>query len=61
MKESKAPPTKVQTVRLPMSLIHLMKKIASSEYRSLNAQIQMMLEDWLVRKKYMKPSERRKL
>ena len=53
--------TKVYAVRLPVKLLHLLKKVASTQYRSVNAQIQMAVEDWLVAHGHMKDSERRKL
>lgn len=60
MKKSKAPETKVQTVRLPLTLLKLIKQLGQANYRALNAQFQMMLEDWLVERGHMKDSERRK-
>lgn len=61
MNRSEKVETKVHAVRLPVHLLHLLRIIASKEYRSLNAQIQMMLEDWLVERKHMRKDERRKL
>lgn len=60
MNRPKKPETKVQSVRLPLSLIKLIKQLGQANYRALNAQFQMMLEDWLVERGHMKESERRK-
>ncbi len=60
MTKPKAPVTKVQTVRLPLTLLKLMKQLGQVDYRALNAQIQMMLEDWLIERGHMKDSQRRK-
>ena len=49
MDKKKKEPTKVYGFRLPVRLLAKLSKIAAQEYRSLNAQVLKILEDWVKR------------
>ena len=57
MDKKKKEPTKVYGFRLPVRLLEKLSQIASEEYRSLNAQVMKILEDWV--KKNVKDSGRK--
>lgn len=58
MGRKKREETKVHGIRLPVRLWEVLRKISKKEYRSLNAQIWKIVEDWLVSHKHMKDSDR---
>ena len=58
MGRKKREDTRVHGVRLPIRLWETLRKISKKEYRSLNAQIWKVVEDWLVSQKHMKDSDR---
>ena len=49
MDKKKKEPTKVYGFRLPIRLLKKLSQIAAEEYRSLNAQVMKILEDWVKR------------
>ena len=51
MDKKKKEPTKVYGFRLPERLLKKLSQIAAEEYRSLNAQVLKILEDWVKRDK----------
>ena len=51
MDKKKKEPTKVYGFRLPERLLKKLSQIAAEEYRSLNAQVLKILEDWVTRDK----------
>lgn len=52
--------TKVHAVRLPVHILDMLRQLANEEYRTLNDQILMFLEDGLVKTGWLKEEERRK-
>ena len=49
MNKKKKEPTKVYGFRLPVGLLKKLSKIATEEYRSLNAQVLKILADWIIK------------
>ena len=47
MDKKKKEPTKVYGFRLPERLLKKLSQIAADEYRSLNAQVLKILEEWV--------------
>jgi len=58
MGRKKREDTRVHGVRLPVRLWETLRKISKKEYRSLNAQIWKVVEDWLVEHGYIKDKDR---
>ncbi len=53
-------PTRIRTFRLPERLWKLMEKASAKEYRSTNAQIRKMIEDYLIEKGLMGEDDRKR-
>ncbi len=60
MARQKEEPTKIQTFRFPVRIIKLLRSVASEGKRSLNAQVWIILEDWLEERGHLKESDRRR-
>ena len=60
MGRKKRESTEVHGIRLPARLWDKLSQIAGSEYRTKNAQIWKIVEDWLVSHKHMKDKDRTK-
>lgn len=52
--------TKIQSFRLPVRILRMIKKLADNRDRSLNAQVWTMLEDWFIERGHMKKEQRRR-
>lgn len=52
--------TILQTIRLPVRLLKMIRELGTRKNRSLNAQIWIILEDWLVEQGLLKNEERRR-
>jgi len=59
MGRQKLEPTRSRSIRLPEKLWELLVEVSRREYRSTNAQIQKLIEDFLVDEGMMKDSDRR--
>ncbi|RMF08686.1 MAG: Arc family DNA-binding protein [Candidatus Neomarinimicrobiota bacterium] len=49
---------KVHSVRLPVRVWTIMRRLANQNYRSLNNQVLKIVEDWMVDRGYLEDSER---
>ncbi|NOZ75910.1 MAG: hypothetical protein GXO90_11160 [FCB group bacterium] len=49
---------RVHSVRLPLRIWTIMRKLANQNYRSLNNQFLKIVEDWMVDRGYLEDSER---
>ena len=58
MGRNKREKTMVHGIRLPVRLWEKLRKISNKEYRSLNAMIWKVVEDWLVEHDYMDDKDR---
>ena len=58
MGRKKSEETKVHGIRLPVRLWEVLRKISKTEYRSLNAMIWKVVEDWLVEHGHIKDKDR---
>jgi hypothetical protein len=59
MGRQKLEPTRSRSIRLPEKLWELLVEVSRREYRSTNAQIQKLIEDFLVDEGMMENSDRR--
>ena len=50
----------VRSIRIPVKIWNLLKRISSSGYRPINSQLIKVLEDWLIDHGYMNNEERSK-
>jgi len=60
MARQKEEESRNRSIRLPVRLWEILLDLANKEYRSLNAQVWMMLEDWLVERGNLKEEDRRR-
>ena len=60
MARQKEEESRNRSIRLPVRLWEILLDLANREYRSLNAQVWMMLEDWLVERGNLKEEDRRR-
>ena len=58
MGRKKREETKVHGIRLPVRLWEVLRKTSTKEYRSMNAQIWKIVEDWLVERGHIKDKDR---
>lgn len=49
---------RVHSIRLPLRIWTIMRKLANKNYRSLNNQFLKIVEDWMVDRGYLEDSER---
>jgi len=60
MGRKKREPTRVHGIRLPNRLWDMLDDTARKEYRSMNALVWKIVEDWLVDNDYLKEDERKR-
>ena len=60
MGRPKLEPTRSRSIRLPEKLWKLLEKASAEEYRSTNATIQKLIEDFLVSEGRMDSKDRRR-
>jgi len=60
MGRKKREPTEVHGIRLPVRLWDKLSEIAVGEYRTKNAQIWKIVEDWLAEHGYIKDKDRKR-
>lgn len=52
--------TRVRSIRLPSQIWQLLGKASAEEYRSVNGQIQKLIEDFLIARGHMTDADRKK-
>ncbi|MFC1746843.1 Arc family DNA-binding protein [Candidatus Neomarinimicrobiota bacterium] len=60
MNKKITPESTVHAIRIPIQTLERLRALANDQYRSLNDQMLMFLEDGLVKAGRLKESERRK-
>ncbi len=48
----------IKSIRLPNKIWNLLKRTSARKYRTMNSQILMIIEDWLVEHSYIDESDR---